>query len=135
MTQPLSPKITLLSCSHQVRSALPPTYILYAVHRYYRFAKRCLKFPTAILDQPSQCAHLFSVSSISSHTFHNQIMAGGARAALRRGENYPLPLQEGPQKGILVSVPLFHVTGMTSFSVNLSYLDGDDNVHLSVTRC
>lgn len=50
----------------------------------------------------------------------NQILAGGSRAALRRGEDYPQLQREGPQKGILVTVPLFHVTGSTSFSVGTS---------------
>lgn len=43
-------------------------------------------------------------------------MVGGRRAALRRGEDIP-GLPEGPQKGILISVPLFHVTGLTSLAV------------------
>lgn len=59
-------------------------------------------------------------------------MAGGLRAALRNGADYPLPLQEGPQKGVLVAVPLFHVTGTTSFSVNLYYLYNEVPIHFSV---
>ncbi|THH19787.1 hypothetical protein EW146_g1465 [Bondarzewia mesenterica] len=46
------------------------------------------------------------------------VLVGSRRAILRRGE--PLPpfvVPEGPQKGILISVPLFHVTGSTSLSV------------------
>ncbi|RDB16970.1 2-succinylbenzoate--CoA ligase [Hypsizygus marmoreus] len=45
------------------------------------------------------------------------LLAGSFRAALRRGEDYPTPKEVLPQKGILVSVPLFHVTGTTSFSM------------------
>ncbi|KAG6874481.1 hypothetical protein C0995_010391 [Termitomyces sp. Mi166 len=46
------------------------------------------------------------------------VMVGGMRASLRRGEDYPdLDKDEEPQKGILVAVPLFHVTGTTSFSM------------------
>ncbi|KDR83762.1 hypothetical protein GALMADRAFT_236121 [Galerina marginata CBS 339.88] len=41
------------------------------------------------------------------------VTVGGRRAALRRGEDIPAP-PVGPQKGILLSVPLFHVTGLTS---------------------
>jgi hypothetical protein len=36
--------------------------------------------------------------------------------------NLPLPPDIGPQKGVLVAVPLFHVTGTTSFSVHPSRL-------------
>jgi hypothetical protein len=49
-------------------------------------------------------------------------MAGGAREALRRGADYPITQEEGPQKGILIAVPLFHVSGTTSFSVNDSVI-------------
>ncbi|KAJ3516840.1 hypothetical protein NLJ89_g878 [Agrocybe chaxingu] len=45
------------------------------------------------------------------------ILAGGFRAALRRGEDFPTKQRTVPQKAILVSVPLFHVTGSTSFSM------------------
>ncbi|KAF9568919.1 acetyl-CoA synthetase-like protein [Agrocybe pediades] len=44
------------------------------------------------------------------------VVYGGRRAALRRGDDIPLP-PVGPQKGILLSVPLFHVTGLTSLSM------------------
>ncbi|KAG6844698.1 hypothetical protein H0H87_004574 [Tephrocybe sp. NHM501043] len=45
-------------------------------------------------------------------------MVGGLRAGLRRGEDYPdLDKDDVPQKGILVAVPLFHVTGTTSFTM------------------
>jgi hypothetical protein len=43
-------------------------------------------------------------------------MVGGRRAALRRGEDLPVPTAE-PQKSMLISVPLFHVTGSTSLTV------------------
>ena len=46
-----------------------------------------------------------------------QILVAGHRATLRRGDDYPEIREEVPQKGVLVAVPLFHVTGMTSFSV------------------
>ncbi|KAF6762632.1 long-chain-fatty-acid-CoA ligase [Ephemerocybe angulata] len=47
------------------------------------------------------------------------ISVGSRRAALRRGENPPATPEkpEGPQKGILISVPLFHVTGSTSLAM------------------
>ncbi|KAG6900762.1 hypothetical protein C0993_002186 [Termitomyces sp. T159_Od127] len=46
------------------------------------------------------------------------VTVGGLRASLRRGEDYPdFNMNEEPQKGILVAVPLFHVTGTTSFSM------------------
>lgn len=38
-----------------------------------------------------------------------------ARTALRRGEELPVPLANAPQMGVLLSVPLFHVTGNQSF--------------------
>ncbi|KAF8913879.1 hypothetical protein CPB84DRAFT_1757805 [Gymnopilus junonius] len=44
------------------------------------------------------------------------VTVGGRRAALRRGEDIPGP-PTGPQKGILLSVPLFHVTGLTSLAM------------------
>jgi len=46
---------------------------------------------------------------------------GGRRAALRRGEDLTPP-PVGPQKAILLSVPLFHVTGLTSLAVRASLL-------------
>ena len=53
-----------------------------------------------------------------NHFFVHEVTVGGRRAALRRGE--PIPgLPEGPQKGILISVPLFHVTGLTSLAVRI----------------
>lgn len=40
------------------------------------------------------------------------------RAILRRGEQLPHPgLATGPQKGVLISVPLFHVIGLTGLAV------------------
>jgi hypothetical protein len=48
-----------------------------------------------------------------------QVLVGGHRAALRRGEDYPELQDQVPQQGVLVGVPLFHVTGLTSFSVKL----------------
>lgn len=43
------------------------------------------------------------------------VLTGSWRAALRRGDDLP-PLQSGtPQKGALIAVPLFHVTGTTSY--------------------
>jgi len=44
------------------------------------------------------------------------ISVGTKRAALRRGEDIPV-WKKGPHKGVLVSVPLFHVTGSTSLTV------------------
>ncbi|KAF4623121.1 hypothetical protein D9613_001373 [Agrocybe pediades] len=44
------------------------------------------------------------------------VVYSGRRAALRRGDDIPLP-PVGPQKGILLSVPLFHVFGLTSLSM------------------
>lgn len=41
---------------------------------------------------------------------------GSRRASLRRGDNIPAP-PVGPQKGVLLSVPLFHVTGLTSLTM------------------
>ncbi|KAF8062191.1 hypothetical protein FPV67DRAFT_1563616 [Lyophyllum atratum] len=46
------------------------------------------------------------------------VMVGGIRATLRRGGDYPdFGEEEGLQKGILIGVPLFHVTGLTSFTL------------------
>ncbi|KAF9451706.1 acetyl-CoA synthetase-like protein [Macrolepiota fuliginosa MF-IS2] len=44
------------------------------------------------------------------------VLVGSRRAALRRGEDLPTPVP-GPQKGMLISVPLFHVTGSTSLTM------------------
>ncbi|KAG2015644.1 long-chain-fatty-acid-CoA ligase [Coprinopsis cinerea AmutBmut pab1-1] len=46
------------------------------------------------------------------------VLVGGFRAALRRGEDLPSPMTKScPQKAALVAVPLFHVTGSTSYSM------------------
>ena len=52
---------------------------------------------------------------------YEQLLAGGLRATLRKGDDYPTAPKSGPQKGALVAVPLFHVTGCTSFSVRLHH--------------
>ena len=39
------------------------------------------------------------------------------RTLLRRGEELPVANVNDPQKAVLLSVPLFHVTGLTSFAV------------------
>lgn len=44
------------------------------------------------------------------------VSVSGRRATLRRGEDFPVPLP-GPQKSILISVPLFHVTGSTGLAM------------------
>ncbi|PBK95040.1 acetyl-CoA synthetase-like protein [Armillaria gallica] len=46
-------------------------------------------------------------------------IVGGRRALLRRGGNLPGPAApvNGPQKGALIAVPLFHVTGTTSYTM------------------
>ncbi|KAF8639785.1 hypothetical protein AX17_001045 [Amanita inopinata Kibby_2008] len=51
------------------------------------------------------------------------VLVGSARARLRRGESLPPPPPSGPQKGVLLSVPFFHVTGLTSLSM-LSTMSG-----------
>ncbi|KAG5636317.1 hypothetical protein H0H81_008431 [Sphagnurus paluster] len=52
------------------------------------------------------------------------VMVGSLRAAIRAGGEYPdLNVQDDPQKGLLIGVPLFHVTGLTSFTM-LSTLMG-----------
>ncbi|KAG6917312.1 hypothetical protein DXG01_002970 [Tephrocybe rancida] len=55
----------------------------------------------------------------NKHWAHpSKVMVGGLRAGLRKGEDYPdLDKEDDPQKGILVAVPLFHVTGTTSFTM------------------
>ncbi|TFK26460.1 acetyl-CoA synthetase-like protein [Coprinopsis marcescibilis] len=46
------------------------------------------------------------------------VLVGGFRAALRRGEDLPSKnTTPSPQKAALVAVPLFHVTGSTSYSM------------------
>ncbi|KXN90589.1 2-succinylbenzoate--CoA ligase [Leucoagaricus sp. SymC.cos] len=45
------------------------------------------------------------------------VLAGGFRAALRRGDPLPSVQRPGLQAGALVAVPLFHVTGSTSYSM------------------
>lgn len=43
-----------------------------------------------------------------------------ARATLRKGEDIPTTIsKDEPQKGVLISVPLFHVTGLTSAAVGI----------------
>lgn len=44
------------------------------------------------------------------------VLAGSWRAALRRGDTLPSPHDDSAQqKGTLIAVPLFHVTGTTSY--------------------
>ncbi|TFK44712.1 hypothetical protein BDQ12DRAFT_742029 [Crucibulum laeve] len=45
------------------------------------------------------------------------VLVGGYRAGLRKGDGIPVPTKNGVQKGALVAVPLFHVTGSTSYSM------------------
>lgn len=48
-------------------------------------------------------------------------MVGGIRADLRKGGDYPdFNAENIPQKGALIGVPLFHVTGLTSFTVSVA---------------
>uniref|UniRef100_A0A8H8CLN0 Uncharacterized protein n=1 Tax=Psilocybe cubensis TaxID=181762 RepID=A0A8H8CLN0_PSICU len=56
------------------------------------------------------------LSNIFNASYAYFVTAGGRRAALRRGESIPPP-PTGPQKAILLSVPLFHVTGLTSLTM------------------
>ncbi|KAK1218480.1 hypothetical protein PQX77_018806 [Marasmius sp. AFHP31] len=49
-------------------------------------------------------------------------LVGNRRAALRRGEDLAPAQDDGPQKGALVAVPLFHVTGLTSYSMMATML-------------
>ncbi|KAJ7770225.1 hypothetical protein DFH07DRAFT_270077 [Mycena maculata] len=51
------------------------------------------------------------------------VLAGPTRASLRRGDGIP-STPPGAQRGVLVAVPLFHVTGSTSFSM-LATLNGN----------
>ncbi|KAJ7647316.1 hypothetical protein FB45DRAFT_893048 [Roridomyces roridus] len=44
------------------------------------------------------------------------LLVAATRASLRRGEDGPAAAA-GPQRGVLVAVPFFHVTGSTSFSM------------------
>ena len=46
-----------------------------------------------------------------------QSLARSRRAILRRGDPLPQPGSTGPQKGILISVPLFHVIGLAALMV------------------
>ncbi|KAK0226097.1 hypothetical protein IW262DRAFT_1457335 [Armillaria fumosa] len=48
-------------------------------------------------------------------------VVGNRRAALRRGENL-ISTPSGPQKGALIAVPLFHVTGTTSYTMMATML-------------
>ena len=52
----------------------------------------------------------------------SQTLVGNRRALLRRGEDLAPVQDEGPQKGALVAVPLFHVTGLTSYSMMATML-------------
>ncbi|KAF7782563.1 hypothetical protein Agabi119p4_1939 [Agaricus bisporus var. burnettii] len=45
------------------------------------------------------------------------VLVGSFRAALRNGLPLPSIQRQGPQPGTLVAVPLFHVTGSTSYSM------------------
>ncbi|KAJ6625626.1 hypothetical protein B0H10DRAFT_2313378 [Mycena sp. CBHHK59/15] len=58
------------------------------------------------------------VLSTNRQYLTNVLNVGAAttRASLRRGDGLPSP-PPGPQRGMLVAVPLYHVTGSTSFSM------------------
>lgn len=43
------------------------------------------------------------------------------RNTLRKGESLDQPVPDEPQKGFLISVPFFHVTGTTSQMVRLTH--------------
>ncbi|PPQ98616.1 hypothetical protein CVT24_003949 [Panaeolus cyanescens] len=49
------------------------------------------------------------------------VLVGAFRAALRRGEDCPSVIRAEVQKATLVAVPLFHVTGSTSFSMMATF--------------
>lgn len=80
------------------------------------------QYPSTISHKFVECRHLFNLGSEGLMMFR-QVMFGGRRAALRRGDNIPAP-PVGPQKGILLSVPLFHVTGLTSLTVRMCLANG-----------
>jgi len=77
--------------------------------------------PKGVLaTQRSWLTNVINVSKICVFYLHvlkgQKIIISSQRAALRRGEDVPVPLP-GPQKSMLISVPFFHVTGSTSLAV------------------
>lgn len=77
--------------------------------------------PKGVLTTQRQwLTNTINVSKICAFYFHvlkgREVSVSGRRATLRRGEDFPVPLP-GPQKSILISVPLFHVTGSTGLAV------------------
>jgi len=62
-----------------------------------------------------------------------QVLVGGFRAALRRGDDFPAVQSSGPQKATLVAVPLFHVTGSTSFSVGAYFMKPEFPLFMPLT--
>jgi hypothetical protein len=75
------------------------------------------QYPPTISHKFVERGHLFHTGSERLIDIR-QVIVGGRRAALRRGGDIPAP-PVGPQKGILLSVPFFHVTGLTSLTVRL----------------
>lgn len=53
----------------------------------------------------------------NSRSYPLQVLVGGFRAAIRKGEDVPIIQRSSPQKAALINVPLFHVTGSTSYTV------------------
>lgn len=79
-------------------------------------AEGCPEYSATIPDKCFECTFR-SCFNIRVADEGPQVLVGSRRAALRRGEDISSAPPPGPQKGILVSVPFFHVTGSTSLSV------------------
>ncbi len=107
------------------------------LHRYDWLTKGCIKYPTPVSHKYAQRTwSLFVSRSSIQPSYELQTIVGGRRALLRRGGNLPDPAApvNGPQKGALIAVPLFHVTGTTSYTVRC-LIDIDILINLIVCRC
>lgn len=83
--------------------------------RYDRPAQRRAEHTTPVAHKYYERETL-NCDSFNDSLNRMQVLVGSRRAALRRGEDLPVPIP-GPQKSMLISVPLFHVTGSTSLTV------------------
>lgn len=99
-------------------------------------AKGCSQHSEDVFDQHSKCAPQLALSILPQLILLDfKVLVAGRRAILRRGDDILETLPEGPQKGILVSVPLFHVTGLTSHSVSGQLASWCPKVFLYFDRC
>ncbi|KAI3605858.1 long-chain-fatty-acid--ligase [Moniliophthora roreri] len=131
IVQPMVPKLSKIGVkayivlqSHEGKGQWPGMQTWEAVTKSYRGdASTVLTQDPGILPEDN-CIIIFTSGStglpkgvlLSQRAFVTAIgnaLAGRGRALLRKGESFPPPPAEGPQPGLLLPTPFFHVTGTT----------------------